>query len=88
MMVRLTAGAEATIRTATAGTVLGYDRGRFRKDNVYRLGDGETSVRFVGCPGGAAVFNGIVLTTGPRTIGLEVVADGHLRRVTVTAYGS
>ncbi|WP_162794696.1 hypothetical protein [Nonomuraea lactucae] len=88
MMVRLSAGAQATIRTATAGTSLAYDRARFREDNTYRLGDGENSVRFVGCRDRSAVFNGAILTTGPRTVELDVVVGGSARHVAVTAYAS
>jgi hypothetical protein len=86
--VRLGAGSEATLRTSTAGTALIYDRARFREDNVYRLTDGERSVRFVGCGDRSAVFNGAVLTTGPRTVDLEILTAGKRISVKVTAYRS
>jgi hypothetical protein len=56
--------------TATAGTTLLYDRAKFRTDNIYRLTDGDRSVRFVGCRDRSAVFNGAILTTAPRTVDL------------------
>jgi hypothetical protein len=84
--VRVAAGGEATLRTATAGTTLAYDRARFRDDNAYALTDGDVSVRFVGCPDRSAVFNGAVLTTGPRTVDLVVTAGGRDIPVTVTAF--
>jgi len=84
--VRLAAGSEATLRTATAGTALAYDRAKFSKDNIYRLTDGDRSVRFVGCRDRSTVFNGAILTTGPRTVDLDVLAAGKQIRATVTAY--
>jgi hypothetical protein len=88
MMVRLAEGSEARLETATAGTALLYDRARFTDSNVYQLDDGERSVRFVGCPDQPALFNGAVLTTGPTTVELRIVADGGQSDVRVTAYGS
>ena len=88
VMVRLEAGAEASLKTATAGTALAYDRARFNQGNVYQLTDGERRVRFVGCPAGPAVFNGAVLTDGPTTVDLEVVAGGRGHRIQVTAFDS
>ncbi|HEU4421628.1 MAG TPA: hypothetical protein VFR67_03695 [Pilimelia sp.] len=86
LAVRLAAGGEATLRTATTGTTLIYDRAAFREDNLYRLTDGEASVRFVGCGDRSAVFNGAILTAGPRTVDLVVMAGGAELPVTVTAY--
>jgi hypothetical protein len=86
LMVRLAPGTAATIRTTTAGTSLGYDRARFRKDNTYRLGDGDPSVRFAGCPDRAAVFNGSVFTSGPRAVDLDILVNGRHTRTRVTAY--
>ncbi len=88
VMVRLEVGAEATVETTTAGTSLSYDRARFHDGNVYQITDGERRVRFVGCPDGPAVFNGVVLTEGPTTVDLEVVAGGRGHDVRVTAFGS
>ena len=87
VMVRLEAGAEATLETVTAGTALAYDRARFNEANVYQLADGEPRVRFVGCPDGPAIFNGGVLTTGPTTVDLDVIAGGRAHHVQVTAFG-
>jgi hypothetical protein len=84
MMVRVEPGAEATVSTRTSGTSLLYDRAHFRAGNDYRLGDGEPTVRFVGCPDQSAVFNGAVLTTGPRTVELQV--ESHGRRVTARVH--
>ena len=86
VMVRLAAGSQATLRTATAGTALLYDRARFRTDNIYRLADGDRSVRFVGCRDRSAVFSGAILTTGPRTVDLDVVVAGTQIPAKVAAY--
>jgi hypothetical protein len=86
VMVRLAAGSEATLRTATAGTTLLYDRAKFRTDNIYRLTDGDRSVRFVGCRDRSAVFNGAILTTGPRTVDLGVLVAGKRIPAKITAY--
>ena len=88
VMVRLAAGSEATLRTATAGTALLYDRAKFRTDNIYRLTDGDRGVRFVGCRDRSAVFNGAILTTGPRTVDLDVVVAGTQIPARVAAYAS
>jgi hypothetical protein len=88
VMVRLAAGSQATLRTATAGTALLYDRARFRRDNSYRLADGDRGVRFVGCRDRSAVFNGAILTTGPRTVDLDVVVAGRRIPARVAAYAS
>jgi hypothetical protein len=88
VMVRLAAGSEATLRTATAGTALLYDRATFRTDNIYRLTDGDRSVRFVGCRDRSAVFNGAILTTGPRTVDLDVLVAGKRIPAKLTAYTS
>ena len=88
VMVRLTAGTEATLETLTEGTSLLYDRARFKESNVYELSDGDTSVRFVGCPDQPALFNGAVLTTGPRSVALHVVANDVDTTTSITAYGS
>jgi hypothetical protein len=85
LSVRLEAKAEATLRTKTPSTTLLFDRDRTRRDNVYSLSDGSGSVRFSGCPDRSAVFVGAVLTTGPRTIDVDVVADGLRTPVTLTA---
>jgi hypothetical protein len=88
VMVRLAAGAQATLRTATAGTALLYDRAEFRGDNSYRLTDGDRGVWFVGCRDRSAVFNGAILTTGPRTVDLDVVVAGRRIAARVAAYAS
>ena len=88
MMVRLAAGSQARLETATKGTSLLYDRARFTDSNVYQLGDGEISVRFLGCPDQPAVFNGAILTTGPTAVELGIITNGGLTDVRVTAYGS
>ena len=88
VMVRLTAGTEATLETLTEGTSLLYDRARFQESNVYQLSDGDTNVRFVGCPDQPALFNGAVLTTGPRSVALRVVANDVHTTTSITAYGS
>lgn len=88
VMVRLAAGSQATLRTATAGTALLYDRAKFRTDNRYRLADGDRGVRFVGCGDRSAVFNGAILTTGPRTVDLDVVVAGKQIPARVAAYAS
>jgi hypothetical protein len=86
VMVRLAAGSEATLRTATAGTTLLYDRAKFKTDNIYQLTDGDRSVRFVGCRDRSAVFNGAILTTGPRTVDLDVLVAGKRIPAKITAY--
>ncbi len=88
LMVRLAAGSEARLETATEGTRLLYDRARFTESNVYQLGDGERSVRFVGCPDQPALFNGAVLTTGPTTVELGIIAGGGRTDVRIVAYDS
>jgi hypothetical protein len=85
LAVRLEPRAEATLRTRTPGTSLLFDREAARRDNVYRLADGNTSVRFAGCRSQSAVFVGAVLTTGPRTVDLDVLAGGRRTPVSVTA---
>ena len=87
MMVRMSAGSQATVATATEGTSLLYDRARFAHSNVYSLSDGDRSVRFTGCPDQSAVFNGAVLTTGPRTVDLKITVDGTTIPVKVSAFG-
>ncbi|MEQ7010920.1 hypothetical protein ABN028_32530 [Actinopolymorpha sp. B17G11] len=86
VMIRIAPGSQATLRTVTAGTSLAYDRARFAKDNIYSLSDGEPAVRFVGCRDRSAVFNGGILTTGPRTVRLEIIHDDRHLPVTVRAY--
>ena len=88
MMVRLAAGSEARLETETEGTRLLYDRARFTDTNVYQLSDGERSVRFVGCSDQPAVFNGAILTTGPTTVELGIIADSGRTDVRVKGYGS
>jgi hypothetical protein len=85
MSVRLEARADATLRTKTPSTTLLFDRERTRPDNVYSLADGTESVRLSGCPDRSAVFVGAVLTTGPRTVDVEVAAGGLRTTVTLTA---
>jgi hypothetical protein len=86
LAVRLDPRADATLRTRTAGTTLLFDRDALHRDNIYRLGDGTKSVRFTGCPDRSAVFVGVVLTTGPTTVDVDVRAKGHRSRVTLTAF--
>jgi hypothetical protein len=86
MMVRLSAGANAKMEIKTEGTSLLYDRARFMASNVYQLSDGDRSVRFTGCPDQAAVFNGAVLTSGPRTVDLHITVDDQTTPVRVSAY--
>ena len=88
MMVRLQAGSEARLETATKGTSLLYDRARFTDSNVYQLSDGERSVRFVGCPDQPTLFNGAILTTGPTTVDLGIITGGGQTDIPVTGYGS
>jgi hypothetical protein len=88
LMVRLAQGSEARLETATDGTRLLYDRARFTDSNIYRLSDGERSVRFVGCPDQPSLFNGAVLTTGPTTIELGIITAGGRTDVQVTAHNS
>lgn len=87
MMVRISAGSDAKVETLTEGTSLLYDRARFASSNVYSLSDGDRSVRFTGCPDQSAVFNGAVLTTGPRTVDLKITVDGRTIPVKVSALG-
>ncbi len=87
MMVRLSAGTVATVETMTEGTSLLYDRARFESSNIYALSDGDRSVRFNGCPEQSAVFNGAVLTAGPRTVALKITVDGRTIPVEVSAFG-
>jgi hypothetical protein len=87
LMVRLSADSDATMETITEGTSLLYDRARFSSSNIYQLTDGDRSVRFTGCPDQAAVFNGAVLTTGPRSIELNITVDGQTTPVVVSAFG-
>jgi len=86
MMVRISAGSDAKVETLTEGTSLLYDRARFASSNV-TLSDGDRSVRFTGCPDQSAVFNGAVLTTGPRTVDLKITVDGRTIPVKVSALG-
>jgi hypothetical protein len=87
MMVRISAGSDAKVETSTEGTSLLYDRARFASSNAYSLSDGDRSVRFTGCPEQSAVFNGAVLTTGPRTVDLRITVDGRTIPVKVSALG-
>ena len=86
VMVRLEPGTDARVRAMSAGTSLIYDRDRFSKANVYRLSDGERTVRFVGCQDHPAVFNGSILTTGPRTVRLDILLDTQRIPITVSAF--
>jgi len=86
-MVRVNAGTDAVIETATAGTSLLYDRARFNTGNDYQLIDGDRRVRFTGCPADSAVFNGAVLTSGPRKVELRVTTDSRTTPILVGAYG-
>jgi hypothetical protein len=85
VQVRLDAGTRATLRSKTPGTTLVFDRSATRQDNIYRLEDGTKRVRFTGCSDRSAVFVGVVLTTGPRTVDVDVVAKGRRTPVTLTA---
>ena len=87
VMVRLDAGTDAEIETATPGTSLLYDRARFTTSNSYQLSDGDRRVRFTGCPNNSAVFNGAVLTSGPRKVELRITIDGRTTPILVNAYG-
>ena len=87
VMVRVSAGADAVIETATAGTSLLYDRARFNTGNDYQLSDGDRRVRFTGCPANSAVFNGAVLTSGPRKAELRITIDGRTTPIVISAYG-
>jgi hypothetical protein len=87
VMVRLNAGTDADLETTTAGTALLYDRARFKTSNVYSLSDGDRRVRFTGCPDHSAVFNGAVLTSGPRKVELRITVDGQTTPILVSAYG-
>jgi hypothetical protein len=86
LAVRLDAKAEAILRTKTRGTSLMFDRTRARQDNVYRLADGRRSVRLTGCPDQTALFVGAVLTTGLRTVDVDVVTKGRRTPVKLTAF--
>jgi hypothetical protein len=87
VMVRLNAGTDAEVKTTTAGTSLLYDRARFNTSNVYQLSDGDREVRFNGCPDQSAVFNGSILTAGPRKVELQITVDGRMTPIVVSAYG-
>src|SRR5215213_1819237 len=87
VMVRVNAGTDAVIETATAGTSLLYDRARFNTGNTYQLSDGDRRVRFTGCPANSAVFNGAMLTSGPRKVELRVTTDSRTTPILVGAYG-
>jgi hypothetical protein len=87
LAVRLDAKAVTTLRTKTPGTSLYFDREAARPEKIYRLADGAKSVRLSGCPDQTAVFVGAVLTTGPRTVDLDVNTKGRRTRVTLTAFG-
>ena len=87
VMVRVNAGTDAVIETATAGTSLLYDRARFNTGNTYQLSDGDRRVRFTGCPANSAVFNGAVLTSGPRKAELRITIDGRTTPIVISAYG-
>ena len=87
VMVRLNPGTDAEIETATPGTSLLYDRARFNTGNTYQLNDGDRRVRFTGCPDNSAVFNGAVLTSGPRTVELRITIEGRTTPILVNAYG-
>jgi hypothetical protein len=84
LAVRLDPKADATLRTRTAGTSLLFDREAARRDDI-RLEDAAKRVRFTGCHDQPAVFVGAVVTTGPRTVDLDVLANGRRTPVTVTA---
>jgi hypothetical protein len=86
VMVRVNAGTDAEIETATVGTSLLYDRARFNTGS-YQLSDGDRRVRFIGCPENSAVFNGAVLTSGPRKVELRITIDGRTAPILVSAYG-
>jgi hypothetical protein len=77
LQIRLEPGTEATVRTKTRDTTLMFDRTDIHPDEIYRLRDGAKRVRFSGCPDRPAVFFGAVLTTGPRTVDLEVASGGE-----------
>ncbi len=87
VMVRVAAGTDAEVETTTAGTSLLYDRARFNLGNNYQLSDGDRRVRFTGCPDHSAVFNGAVLTSGPRRVELRITVDGRTTPILVSAYG-
>jgi hypothetical protein len=87
VMVRVDAGTDAELTTMTAGTSLLYDRARFNTSNVYQLSDGARRVRFTGCPDQSAVFNGAILTSGPRKVELQITVDGRMTPILVSAYG-
>jgi hypothetical protein len=84
LQIRLEPGADATVRTKTRGTALMFDRSNIRADDIYRLRDGAKRVRFTSCPDRPAVFFGVVLTTGPRTVDLEVASGGKRTPATVS----
>jgi hypothetical protein len=87
LAVRLDAQAVTILRTKTAGTTLMFDRESARPNRIYRLADGAKSVRLAGCPDQTAVFVGAILTTGPRTVDLDVNTKGRRTPVTLTAFG-
>lgn len=60
-----------------------YDPARFSERNIHELSDGERSVRFAGCPGQPPIFNGAILSTGPTTVDLVIIADGGRTEVRV-----
>ena len=86
LAVRLDAGADATLRTRTAGTTLLFDRAALLPDNTFRLDAARKSIRLTGCPDRSAVFVGAVLSTGPTTLHVDVRAHGHRKRVTLSAF--
>jgi hypothetical protein len=44
-------------------------------------------VRFTGCPDQSAVFNGAILTSGPRKVELQITVDGRMTPILVSVYG-
>jgi hypothetical protein len=76
VQIRLEPGTDTTVRTKTRGTALAFERTDIHANNVYRLRDGAKRVSFTGCPDRPAVFFGAMLTTGPRTVDLEVESGG------------
>jgi hypothetical protein len=84
LQIRLEPGTDATVRTKTRGTALTFDRSNIAPDDVYRLRDGAKRVRFSSCPDRPAVFFGAVLTTGSRTVDLEVASGGKRTPATVS----
>jgi hypothetical protein len=86
LAVRLDAKTDVTLRTKTPRTSLMFDRDAARRDNIYRLSDGTKSVHLTGCKDRSAVFVGAVLTTGPRTVDVDVLVNGRRTPVTLTAF--